>query len=413
MMSWQPFERYLRPPDPTRASLDNVTHSLVGLAIAEAALPASASPRERRALVAASVVVANLPDIDLAYTWITPAPLGYLLHHRGHTHTLAGLLLLGVLAPLLLRFWPAVRELTGDGRTRLWGLVAVNLLVHVLVDACNAYGVHPFYPFTSSWYYGDAVFIFEPLIWLVLGVAAVCNAQGRTTRLLISIPVAALFLVVAVGGVVPVAAVVMTSVTAALFFAGVCRLGSRARAAYALALTTCFIAGLFVLSRVAKAEAVAATTSGGEIVDVIVSPDPGMPVCWSVIVIGRTDKTGEYRTSRGTISLMPQWYRPERCASYRFGGGESRSLAAGSVAWRDDFLYTVSQARDLSRRDCWVRAWLQFGRAPVVRDNLIMDLRFDTGVRGNFTSMALEREGCPSNVTRWTPPREDLFGSLH
>jgi hypothetical protein len=138
-----------------------------------------------------------------------------------------------------------------------------------------------------------------------------------------------------------------------------------------------------------------------------------MPVCWSVIVIGRTGKAGEYRTRRGTMSLTPRWYRPESCASHRFaGGGESRSLAAGSVAWRDDSLNTVSRIRDLSHRDCWIRAWLQFGRAPVVRDNRIMDLRFDTGRGGNFTAMPLGREGCPSNITQWGFPREDLFGPL-
>jgi inner membrane protein len=393
--------------------LDNVTHSLVGLAIAEAALPASATSGERRALAAVSVVVANLPDVDLAYTWITTAPLGYLLHHRGHTHTLAGLLLLGLLTPVLLRFWPASRELTADGRARLWSLVAVNLIVHVLLDACNTYGVHPFYPFTSRWYYGDAVFIFEPLIWLVLAISAVCNAQGRTTRVLISTLVVGLFVIVAAGGVVPLAAVLLTGAIAGLFFMAVRHRGSRMRAAGALAVTTCFIAGMFVLSRVAKADAIAATTGGGEMVDVIVAPDPGMPVCWSVIVIGRTGTADEYRTVRGTMSLTPRLYRPESCASHRFAGGrESRIPAAGSIAWRDDFLNTVSRVRDLSHRDCWVRAWLQFGRAPVLRENLIMDLRFETGVRGNFTAMLLGREGCPSNVTHWSPPREDLFGRL-
>jgi inner membrane protein len=393
--------------------LDNVTHSLVGLAIAEASLPASATSGERRALVTVSVIAANLPDIDLVYTWITPAPLGYLLHHRGHTHTLAGLLLLALLVPVLLRFWPAARALTADGRARLWGLVAVNLTVHVLLDACNTYGVHPFYPFTSSWYYGDVVFIFEPLIWLVLAVSAVCNAQGRNTRLLISALVVGLFVILAAGRVVPIAGLLLTSTIGGLFFTAVRRRGSRARATAALAFTTCFIVGMFGLSRVARTEVIAATTGDGEIVDVIVAHDPGMPVCWSVIVIGRTSTAGEYRTRRGTMSLAPRWYAAESCASYRLAAGsESRSPAAGRIAWRDDFLNTVARVRDLSHRDCWVRAWLQFGRAPIVRDNLIMDLRFETGVGGNFTALPLAKEGCPSRMTHWTPPREDLFGRL-
>ena len=132
--------------------MDNITHSLVGAAIAELALPASATSDERRVLMAGAVIAANLPDIDLAYTWITPAPLGYLLHHRGYTHTVAGLLALSVALPLVMRLWPAVRGLGSRGRGWLWGLVAVNLLGHVALDGLNWYGVHPFYPFNARWY---------------------------------------------------------------------------------------------------------------------------------------------------------------------------------------------------------------------------------------------------------------------
>jgi hypothetical protein len=60
-----------------------------------------------------------------------------------------------------------------------------------------------------------------------------------------------------------------------------------------------------------------------------------------------------------------------------------------------------------------VRAWLQFGRAPVIRENRIFDLRFETGLGGNFTAMTLGPEpaaSCPPYVTPWEPPRRDLLG---
>lgn len=109
------------------------------MALGELAQPGTATVRQRRVLMAGSVVAANLPDIDLAYSWITPAPLGYLLHHRGHTHTLAGLVVLGFLLAMCFRLWPAARELTGRGRARLWGLMAFNLVGHVSLDAFNNY----------------------------------------------------------------------------------------------------------------------------------------------------------------------------------------------------------------------------------------------------------------------------------
>lgn len=381
------------------------------MALEELAQPGTATVRRRRVLMAGSVVAANLPDIDLAYAWITPAPLGYLLHHRGHTHTLAGLVVLGFLLAMCFRLWPAARELTGRGRARLWGLMAFNLVGHVFLDAFNNYGVHPLYPFDVRWYYGDAVFIFEPLIWVMLGVAAACNARRRATGVLVAALVSVLLLVLAAGRVVPVAAIAVITVIGGVFAGMVRHREPRTRAGAALAVTTLFVAGMSGLSHLAKADARAAMASGGEIVDVMVAPDPGMPVCWSVIVFARAEQGGEYRADRGTVSLAPSWYRPDRCASHRLARGDELQVRfVGHVAWRDDVRGSVAAMRDLSQRDCWVRAWLQFGRAPVIRGNLIMDLRFDTGGRANFTAMPLDRAGCPSNITRWGVPRADLFG---
>ena len=76
--------------------MDNVTHAFVGAAMAECVVPQGASSRTRAIVIAAGVFAANAPDVDLLYTGISEAPLGYLLHHRGHSHTLPGLAVLGV-----------------------------------------------------------------------------------------------------------------------------------------------------------------------------------------------------------------------------------------------------------------------------------------------------------------------------
>ena len=91
--------------------MDNLTHSLVGLAVGELAdrsLPQHADPAtartRRRVLLATGALASNFPDLDLVLTPLLAPPLGYLLHHRGHTHTLLYALpqialLLGLLAP--------------------------------------------------------------------------------------------------------------------------------------------------------------------------------------------------------------------------------------------------------------------------------------------------------------------------
>jgi inner membrane protein len=82
--------------------MDNVTHSLAGLLLAEAAFrlrsrrtcaesrgtpTADTRPRLRTMAAIASMIAANLPDADLFYTGVGSDRIGYMLHHRGHTHT--------------------------------------------------------------------------------------------------------------------------------------------------------------------------------------------------------------------------------------------------------------------------------------------------------------------------------------
>ncbi len=69
--------------------MDNLTHSLVGLAAAKAGL-------ERRSPYATFVCVAaaNLPDIDIVA--LAGGLAFYFKHHRGITHSIVGTLALAV-----------------------------------------------------------------------------------------------------------------------------------------------------------------------------------------------------------------------------------------------------------------------------------------------------------------------------
>ena len=84
--------------------MDTLTHTLAGLVLGECAArsqPAAAtalSLEQRRPLYITLLTIgSNLPDSDFLYSLITGSKLDYLLHHRGHTHTLLGLLLAALL----------------------------------------------------------------------------------------------------------------------------------------------------------------------------------------------------------------------------------------------------------------------------------------------------------------------------
>src|SRR5262245_47197627 len=135
--------------------MDNVTHTLVGALVGEAAarLGPRALPLERRRwlLVPTLAIGSNLPDIDLVYTTLVRGKLDYLLHHRGYTHTVLGALALSLLLLLIYEWrWrrrnhePAVVE-----RVVLIGAALFGPLLHIGMDAANSYGVHPYWPFDN------------------------------------------------------------------------------------------------------------------------------------------------------------------------------------------------------------------------------------------------------------------------
>ena len=381
--------------------MDNLTHSLVGATLAELALPAGAPRAMRRTFFVAGVVAANLPDADLVYTRITPAPLGALLHHRGHTHTVAGLVALG-LAMAVVCWLPRIRDTIGPARTRFRTLIAVALASHLVLDSWNSYGVHPFWPADSRWFYGDAVFILEPWIWMLLGVAVALNTVNRAGRALLGAVLAGLLALGTFMRVIPVVALVALVVTAALLAAVLATRSPRTRAAIALGLAAVFVAGEFALREVARTSAVAALEPSARtrIVDVVLSPGAANPLCWSVLAVVRDEAGTSYVMTHGDVAVLA----PSGC-----GRGRTRD-----VQWEAPHVQSLAELRALYRADCWVRGWMQFGRAPQVANGTISDVRYGSSPRGNFTTMILkpplEAARCPANLTAWRPPRADLLG---
>jgi inner membrane protein len=394
--------------------LDNVTHSLVGVALADLSIGRT-SKAHRSVFVGAGIIAANLPDIDLAYAAITPSPLGYLLHHRGHTHTILGLAGLGGALFLAYWFFPAVRKMRLSGRLRFWLLIAVALASHLALDALNSYGVHPFYPADNTWYFGDAVFILEPWLWLLLGIVAAWNGRSGTARLTVAVPVLVLLAAAAWMGAIPFEVVGLLAVAGGIFASAAYGLSPRARAVWGLAMCAVIIGGFIGASRMARRAAVDALhpVLRGPVTDVILTPNPASPLCWSVIVIERRETAAEYVLWRGTLSLAPAWTPPTACASHRIAGAQdARILGEGRFALRDTRSQSLTRLRRLAVGDCWVRAWLRFGRAPVIEGGSIYDLRFAERIGENFSRMELiPRGGCPSNVPNWGTPRADLLGA--
>ena len=387
-------------PKATIRAVDNLTHSLVGATLAELALPAAATRVQRRVFFVAGILAANLPDADLVYTWITPPPLGSLLHHRGHTHTVVGLAAQALLL-VAVYMLPAIRRNVDSLRRRLGMLIAVALASHLVLDSWNSYGVHPFWPLDSRWFYGDAIYILEPWLWLLLGAAAALNTRHQRGRLVLSVTLMLFPLALLIFGMIPVAALIALALTAGGIVLLTRGWPAHRRSGVALALSAAFVTSMFALSSRVHEEALASVTwaSRSEIVDVVLSPQAANPLCWTVLALAIQEPRAEYVTSRG--------------AAAAFGGPGCGSNRAAAVVWGEQVRHSLPRLRDLYARDCWVRGWMQFGRVPEIKPGSIGDLRYGQS-DANFTTMAL-RSGdaaaqCPPNLTSWGRPRADLLG---
>ena len=150
--------------------MDNLTHSLVGLVAAKAGLE-KLSP----GATALCIVAANVPDADIVT--LLGGRWNYLHHHRGITHSILGIIVLGITLPLIFYFLDrliaGIRE--RQPAVRLKGLMIASLLViatHPFMDWTNNYGVRPFLPWSSQWFYGDFIFVIDPFLWMILGGAS-------------------------------------------------------------------------------------------------------------------------------------------------------------------------------------------------------------------------------------------------
>ena len=162
--------------------MDNLTHSLAGWALGQAGLKC-----QTRKGLAALILGANMPDIDVFLGWV---PWGPLAMHRGFTHSLVGgiVIMPPILAGLLwlLDRWQLSRGVTfRSGLAMRWrwllALSYIGAISHPLLDLLTTYSVQLLSPFSSGWYHSDGLFIIDLWIWLLLG-CSIAFSKWREKR---------------------------------------------------------------------------------------------------------------------------------------------------------------------------------------------------------------------------------------
>jgi inner membrane protein len=156
--------------------MDNLCHSLAGAVLGEAGL------KRRTALGMATLVIAsNLPDIDVAVFATDTLAMSV---RRGWTHGVVAQAVLPALLAVMMYGWDRLWRRAGRRDANLAGLLLlsyIGLWLHVFMDWLNSYGVRLLKPFSDQWFYGDALYIVDPILYAVFGIALVLarRAHGR------------------------------------------------------------------------------------------------------------------------------------------------------------------------------------------------------------------------------------------
>lgn len=372
--------------------MDNLSHALIGVLIGRIAAPYVGSVR---GAIIAAIAASNLPDIDLLWMPLfAERKLGYLMHHRGHSHTL-------IMVPLqaLLLSWPLKRWMPELKFWPTFMLCVAGLSLHIGADSWNNYGVHPFWPFNNDWLYGDTIFIVEPWLWAGLGAFAwgeasrfwrgglgLAGLTGLGAMFWILGPIwAGIWGLLSVGlaWYLPKISVGMRNLVGLLWMALVLVVfhsGSRAARMQVEAL----------LDQQVPEE---------RLIEVSRTPRPATPWCWQFIVT--TEAPGGHHVLRsGLLSLMPAWTAAEDCG-LRMRNDRSIGLrppdlsTAPGIAWEGFWTRPISELQEYRQGSlgCSVDNYLHFGRAvwwqPEGDILKIGDLRYDFEKEEGFSELSL------------------------
>jgi len=145
--------------------VDTITHIALGACIGEVLAKKQLG---KQALVWGAVAQ-TIPDFDFVFSfWLEPS--SNVLAHRGFTHSLLFVILISLLLAIVIqRSWGKA-----DTSFSFWfAFFGVETLVHIFLDAFNAYGTAWFEPFSHYRVSFNTLFVADPFYSIPLGISLV------------------------------------------------------------------------------------------------------------------------------------------------------------------------------------------------------------------------------------------------
>lgn len=178
--------------------MDTLTHTLIGACLGEAI----AGKKMRRKAMLFGILSNNLPDADMI-TALWNSEAHTLLSHRGITHSILFTVLATLALSRLFEKWFSKYQVS---RKEWLLLMGSGLFLHILLDACTAYGTGWFEPFSSFRVSFNILFILDPFFSLPMLIGTLLlliirNKQVKLRRIvyLSSLGLSVLYLIVTIG----------------------------------------------------------------------------------------------------------------------------------------------------------------------------------------------------------------------
>src|SRR3954468_22624135 len=156
--------------------MDTLTHLTLGACIGQAI----AGKRLGKPALWIGALAQSIPDGDfITAFWMQPP--ASLLAHRGFSHSILFLLVASPLLALLIRKWSRFRILSF---TRWYLFIGLEILVHLFVDAFNAYGIGWLEPFYHARISFHTIFVADPFfsIWTFIACIALFSIKDLRSK---------------------------------------------------------------------------------------------------------------------------------------------------------------------------------------------------------------------------------------
>ncbi len=148
---------------------------MLGAALGRAGL-ARSTPLGMSTLILAN----NLPDVDVAVFATNTLAMSF---RRGWTHGVVAQVTLPIVLTGIMLLVDRVFRRDAPDRVKVVPLLLLSflgVLLHVFLDLLNSYGVRLLMPFSERWFYGDALYIVDPFLYVTLGIGWWLSSRRHT-----------------------------------------------------------------------------------------------------------------------------------------------------------------------------------------------------------------------------------------